>query len=300
MTFYYAFIFPAGWLIASVTLTIHYWVDKFCLLRIWAPAPLLDNSIAKMSRRYFFSSALAVLAVMMSFNYASFPFDNACGKYIFSHSLLRVEVPSDAILLTVQNATIPMEYIGTHNISVANGSYAIVTLNADDQTYEFCKQDMLRYQPFPALPIPSNQPADAKWMSSSQNFTVVYAWTAVGVVFYVIMLFMRDAWEKIRNYYLAPPQPPDKPHPEQFFSDVKEIFGYVPQAVIPGALYPTLLCDVSEIDQELVGWDDPADREKITHNAIYDVPGLLNDTGSLFSIVKHWPPETADDDDDDE
>lgn len=81
MTFFYAFIFPAGWLIASFTLAVHYWVDKFSILRIWAPAPLLDNSIAKMSRRYFFSAALAVFAVMASFNYASFPFDNACRKF---------------------------------------------------------------------------------------------------------------------------------------------------------------------------------------------------------------------------
>ena len=80
MTFYTAFIFPAGWLIASLTLTVHYWVDKFCLLRIWAPSALIDNSIARMSRRYFFSSALAVFAVMMTFNFASFPFDNSCGK----------------------------------------------------------------------------------------------------------------------------------------------------------------------------------------------------------------------------
>lgn len=81
LTFYYGFIFPAGFFFASATLAVHYWVDKFCLLRVWAPAPMLGSEIADRSRVYFFSAAIAVYAVMSSYNYASFPYDNACGTF---------------------------------------------------------------------------------------------------------------------------------------------------------------------------------------------------------------------------
>jgi len=80
MAFYYALIFPPGFLLAAVTLGVNYWVDKFSLLRKWARAPVLDNEISKMSRLYFFSAGLVVYGVMCAYNYSAFPFDNACGR----------------------------------------------------------------------------------------------------------------------------------------------------------------------------------------------------------------------------
>jgi diacylglycerol kinase len=80
LTFYYALLFPAGFFLASATLAVHYWTDKFCLLRVWAPAPLIGNKIADMSRTYFFSTALVVYALVSSHSFASFPYDNACGR----------------------------------------------------------------------------------------------------------------------------------------------------------------------------------------------------------------------------
>ena len=79
-TFYYSMLFPAGYFFASLTLAVHYCVDKFCLLRVWAPAPAIGTRIAEMSRTLFFSAAIAVYAIMSSYNFASFPYDNACGK----------------------------------------------------------------------------------------------------------------------------------------------------------------------------------------------------------------------------
>ncbi len=56
MTFYYSMIFPAGYFLAAATLAVHYWVDKFCLLRVWTPAPELGGNIGRVSRNYFLSS----------------------------------------------------------------------------------------------------------------------------------------------------------------------------------------------------------------------------------------------------
>jgi len=81
-----------------------------------------------------------------------------------------------------------------------------------------------------------------------------------------------------------------KPRPSVTFSEVDDIFGYVPQAMVSGALFPTLLCDISKIDQELVGWDDPDDPTKDSHNAIFDLPGLVEKAEGeyLFTFVRQY------------
>jgi hypothetical protein len=43
LTFYYAMLFPAGFFLGSATLCIHYWTDKFCLLRVWKQAPPIGS-----------------------------------------------------------------------------------------------------------------------------------------------------------------------------------------------------------------------------------------------------------------
>jgi hypothetical protein len=88
MTCYYSLLFPASYFLASATLAVHYWVDKFCLLRVWAPAPKIKSGIADMSRTYFFSVAVIVYAIMSSYGFASFPYDNACGKLTYCFACL--------------------------------------------------------------------------------------------------------------------------------------------------------------------------------------------------------------------
>jgi hypothetical protein len=43
LTFYYAMLFPAGFFFGSATLCVHYWTDKFCLLRVWKQAPPIGS-----------------------------------------------------------------------------------------------------------------------------------------------------------------------------------------------------------------------------------------------------------------
>jgi hypothetical protein len=82
LTFYYSLLFPAGYFLAAATLAVHYWVDKFCLLRVWSQGAKIGSEIAEMSRTYFFSTAIIVYALMSSYSFASFPYDNACGTFI--------------------------------------------------------------------------------------------------------------------------------------------------------------------------------------------------------------------------
>ena len=76
------------------------------------------------------------------------------------------------------------------------------------------------------------------------------------------------------------------------FSEVEEKLGYavsafIPQISLPQFEYPLLACDISEIDQNLIGWEDSANGMD-AHNLIYDVPGLAETKDPLFSLVKQW------------
>ena len=61
------------------------------------------------------------------------------------------------------------------------------------------------------------------------------------------------------------------------FSSVKhrqECHGYIPQVVEKGFPHPLLACDVSNIDKDLIGWNDPLDGfEK--HSLLGDVRSIL-------------------------
>lgn len=107
MTLFYAPFYPNGFFFSAITLCVVYWMDKFCLFvstirnsfylgrlarphsecppfvnpqLIWGRSPELGTEIAEYSRNYFFSLALAAYALMLSYGYAGWPFDNACGE----------------------------------------------------------------------------------------------------------------------------------------------------------------------------------------------------------------------------
>ena len=229
MTLYYAFLFPPGFLFAGITLIVHYWVDKFSLMRKWARAPLLDNGIAKMSRRWFFTTALAVGALMSSYDYASFPFDNACrecksfpcliaflwfGCHLY-HSNVYVTVCAYVCLVPlgltfscllllrflVTGTTAPSQYVGNFTLMIANNKTAQVSIPMGTPGYKYCNQDMKTYA-FPA--IRSNQPAGAQWMKPGQDFTRVYGWACIGVIGFILLLILRVFFGRFKRYFIAP------------------------------------------------------------------------------------------------
>ena len=55
------------------------------------------------------------------------------------------------------------------------------------------------------------------------------------------------------------------------FSSNPEIFAYVPQIKLPSQPFPYLVCDIDDIDQGLIGWNNPAHSYDF-YNLIYDVP----------------------------
>ncbi len=69
------------------------------------------------------------------------------------------------------------------------------------------------------------------------------------------------------------------------------MYGYVPQVKLGGFQYPILLCDVSELKANLIGWNKK-DGDYESFNIIYSVPE--NVRKSCFNVVKSWlPSETV-------
>jgi hypothetical protein len=78
LALWYCAIYPGALLMCSFALFINYFMDRFALMRTWKRPPKLGAKISEFSRRYFFSLAILAMAVLSSYYWAGFPFDNLC------------------------------------------------------------------------------------------------------------------------------------------------------------------------------------------------------------------------------
>ena len=114
VVFFYSALFPAGFFFGALILTIQFFVDKFSLMRLWGFHPLVGPQLAVFSRRYFFSAALVTLALVSSYIWAQFPYDNVCdggdrgfeGNYTGVSNLNGKLVNGDGIVEVVQSESV--------------------------------------------------------------------------------------------------------------------------------------------------------------------------------------------------
>lgn len=72
---------------------------------------------------------------------------------------------------------------------------------------------------------------------------------------------------------------------------LEEVHGYIPQAKVKGFTFPFLVCDISGIDEDLVGWKDKH-QGYIPHSLFHDAQRITESKilHPIFSIVKEWKP----------
>jgi len=251
LTFYYATLLPAGFFLAAIALLVHYWTDKYCLLRLWATAPPIGSEIGYITRTYFFTIALVVYAMVSAYNYASFPYDNACES----------------------ETSVPDDYVGSFQATNGEGQSVLIDIASEEKVYFHCNQDMAEFA-FPA--VPSNQPQGSEWMAlEQQDFAnVLFGSTSFGVIAAIFTLWLTKLCAREAASTESFSSPPVKN-------------AYVPQAKLAGDPFPILFCDVSKIDPELMSWEDPNHPDYKIHNTIYAC-GLENK--QVFSTIHHWPP----------
>jgi len=273
LTCFYATLYPAAWFFSAAILFVYYWVDKFCVLRMWRQGPKINGMISIYSV-YFFLMCVITYAVMGTYNMAMFPFDNTCETDEF----------------------VPEYYEGIYEIGT-NGTRT-TDIASDTKAYKYCDQDMFRYQPSVFPPFPSDQPNGNEWMSETQlKYLPLYGWSCVGIIstvgaIMVFRIFIKFVLPLFSKRYKTRGKAM-----EEAFSEVLEIEGYIPHVDIPGYAFPFLMCDISGIDDELVGWRGVCEHK--FDNLIDDMPQVLRRRKSkknllaenpTFSQVMHWPP----------
>mmetsp|Transcript_6684 Transcript_6684/g.12568 ORF Transcript_6684/g.12568 Transcript_6684/m.12568 type:complete len:411 (+) Transcript_6684:948-2180(+) len=271
LTCFYGTLYPAAWYFAAATLFVYYWVDKFCVLRTWRQGPKINAKISIYSV-YFFLTCAVTYAVMAAYNVAMFPFDNACET----------------------EETVPDYYVGEYEVGSNNITFVV---SSDDKVYKYCNQDMFRYVPAAFPPLPKDQPNGSEWMSDVQmKFVPIFGWGCLGIVSFVSMIVVCRSFIVYVLPLCSRPVKSQGRAIEEPFSDVREVEGYIPHIRITGYEFPFLICDISNINDELLGWK--AYESNKFNNLVYDVPQVLrrrskknlSDDNLMFSRVKHWPP----------
>jgi hypothetical protein len=122
---------------------------------------------------------------MLSYNYAGWPFDNACQS----------------------DVTVSDDYVGTYSAVDGNGAPTTITIDAGDTNFYFCLQDMFRLKNPIAFPaIAKFQPVGFDWMTSDQEtVSNMLGWTCVAVlVFVAIVLVNRILIRFLQNVFSSP------------------------------------------------------------------------------------------------
>lgn len=271
LTCFYATLFPSAWFFSAAILFVYYWVDKFCVLRMWKQGPKINGTISVYSV-YFFLVCVITYAVMGTYNLAMFPFDNVCET----------------------DEVVPADYVNVFTFGTNDVTF---TVAADSKAYKYCDQDMFRYKAaFP--PLPSDQLDGSEWMSETQvKFLPIYAWSSIGIISAVAAVIVFRFFIKFVIPLCSRRYKSQGRANEEAFSEVLEIEGYIPHVDIPGYEFPFLMCDITNIDDELIGWR--GHNAKDFDTLIYDVPQVLRRRKSkknlmaenpAFSQVMHWPP----------
>jgi len=197
------------------------------------------------------------------FQWSGFPFDDLCEVSVQEQQAFKVTVLDP--LAESMNTTefLITSKFETEDKEVNRLNKVVVQMNA----YKFCDQDYLRNLKFP----PSTFLYEDDWMQSNQIlFVELFGWISVACICVV-------AYILIGKRFLAMAQNPEdtlNDTKDQFidFTCVSEIYAYIPQVIDECFQYPLLACDLDNVDDNLIYWED-GDRSYDYWNMMYDVPG---------------------------
>lgn len=227
----------------------------------------LGPKISSFSRKYFFPIAIVAMAVLSSYYWSGFSFDNIC--------------PNESLDARYKNVTDVFPLVGGSAVPFAA-----------TEDYRFCNQDFMAIGSGVTFPfVPAN---GDEWMTDDQITTTSYfGWSAIAILAIVILKFCVGWWSSILSMYKSTYEPvgDDQGIP---FSQVEARSAYIPQVASPLFSYPLLACNTESIDEELYDWVDP-DRTygwyDLSKDASKLLAGMNVEKGAGFSIVKNWPAE---------
>eukprot|EP00542_Grammatophora_oceanica_P010709 CAMPEP_0194043292 /NCGR_PEP_ID=MMETSP0009_2-20130614/14957_1 /TAXON_ID=210454 /ORGANISM="Grammatophora oceanica, Strain CCMP 410" /LENGTH=944 /DNA_ID=CAMNT_0038687459 /DNA_START=167 /DNA_END=3001 /DNA_ORIENTATION=- len=254
LCFFYSALFPGSFFFCGAILLMQYYVDKYCLMRIWSTAPFIGSQLAVFSRRYFFSLALLAFAVVAAYSWAQFPYDNVC---------FGSDTGFAATYTDVQNL---------HWEAPEGFADGVVPVSKDENVL-FCDQNWRAMDGLGFPPVPSVlQTGDLRWMTDSQEtLSRLYGWSSmVALIAFVVLVFGGTIVSLFVGLYRGNYTPDGEDQHIDFSSE--EISGYVPQFKVGAFQYPCIAADVDDFDKSLIDFQDPKDPQYDTHNLIFDMP----------------------------
>ena len=281
LALWYCTVFPGALLMCSFALFINYFVDRFALMRTWKRPPKLGSKISEFSRRYFFLFAILAMAVLASYYWAGFPYDNLC-------------LIDDGESQIISNNT----FVGEWTIRPfdATINQTNIYFPSDADIYQPCLQDFFRFpwseKAFPFISM--FQLEGEEWMTNDQELiTDIFGWSSVGVLAIIFISFIYRSYTSFMDMFRGSYEACGSDMGINF-SDVPSISTYIPEVQSPVISYPLLACHIDRIDKELLEWTDP-DRPHTFYDLTKDADVLLRGTDVsskvVFSQIAHWPPQ---------
>eukprot|EP00587_Corethron_hystrix_P000893 CAMPEP_0113301106 /NCGR_PEP_ID=MMETSP0010_2-20120614/2474_1 /TAXON_ID=216773 ORGANISM="Corethron hystrix, Strain 308" /NCGR_SAMPLE_ID=MMETSP0010_2 /ASSEMBLY_ACC=CAM_ASM_000155 /LENGTH=1064 /DNA_ID=CAMNT_0000154675 /DNA_START=1736 /DNA_END=4930 /DNA_ORIENTATION=+ /assembly_acc=CAM_ASM_000155 len=294
LTFFYGVVYPEAYLLAAVTLVFTYSMDKFSLMRSWRRVAKLGPTLATYGKFLLFCSLLA-LVTMSAYAWSGFPYDNLCKsatetvgsfhrEYLGNHTLYNWTLDENQIKNKPIRSQEPLSFMGP------NSAFPLEPIQESDAVYYYCNQDLLSIGRFPPLPRENDA-----WMTDEQRKMV----TILGLTSLTILLAaaFSGSWALHgilrgifgdRGTYKACGEDMKKN-----FSNLDSKCVYIPQANSAYFSYPLLACDVRNIDEDLLEWNNPYHCYSY-YNLTLDLKEMLgqkkvNDKFILDSVT-HWPP----------
>jgi hypothetical protein len=212
MSLFFSAIFPVGYWYSALACFICFWVDKYCVLRLFRQKPPAGDRLVRVTRTF---TAVVVLihAIITSHFYYSWPFDNLC--------------PTSTVLTSAGEAR-------AANLGVPSNYYTV---------YKQCNQisDSL-------LPPPVKE----DWFQSDgEQAKLVYFFNVVSilmVVYICVAYFGSDASTSVYALFYYKHDAVGEAT-DISYDTVTSGEGYVPQFILEGMAH-SILCCVAPIPKE--------------------------------------------------
>lgn len=303
---FYSSIFPAGFFLCALSLTAKYFVDRFSLVRTWKRAPAVGPIISGMSRKYFLSLSVGIMAIICSYYWTGFSFDNLClegpvndtyvGTFTVSYPGPQTSsVVQGGVSLGEKAGDLIKEKLGSKTDDLIEED---ITITDDDLNYEFCDMDFKGLIPegrFPYIPA-FNKDASAYMNTDQYISTTYFGWTAFILMIVILVKFALVFYFGLKKTYGAGYEAVGESQGIPF-SEVPSRSAYIPQVVSDCFAFPLIACKVDGIDEEVFDFTDP-DRSYKYYDLTKDAKKLLAEQKIEdppgFSIVKTWAPESDD------
>lgn len=267
LSFYYYAIFPSALFLCAGTMLVIYYADSYSIMRIWKRNPQIGPQIAHFNDKYIVPFYILVLAILSSYWWSAFPFDNLCPV---DSTDFPTQAPTD-----LDDNLFPPGYDALSDSDYKNGTF-----------YEYCNQNEM----FREFPVSEHN----SWMTDDQEkMTKLFGWTSIGILVLMILFFMFMGFKLFLRLFISD-YSPDGRDMDMPFSTLEDNCTYVPQVDSKETPYPFIVGNLKDMDPELHDWVS-AEHDYDYYNVTLDLKDILSpeeleevSTKTLFSTVKDY------------